>query len=355
MHSRRNATNELDRPLQTIVQHIPHIVHQTWKSAELPERIAPLVETWRSLNPGWEWRLWTDADNEALAASVEPRLRECLEACPYVIQKIDIFRWIYLREHGGVYVDADTECIAPLDAVVAGKSLVLGEEPVEHARQVGHERLVTNCFFAAAPGHPFVRAVLDALTPQSLADAVTHVDVLRTTGPAFVTCVLDASDAPDASILPSHALSPGTYESPLMRTLAATVGEDTPERRRCRNDGTFAIHYWQNSWAGTLSGELSDFDPGEIPGFDFYPGFDSRGHDLRQVGRDMHAAAAACLDDLEVWGFNTDGFAKEWVAPRFRWARFQSGDHRQGLFVRKGWSNARSVGQWVRRRLTTRA
>jgi mannosyltransferase OCH1-like enzyme len=43
---------------------IPRILHQTWKTREVPERFRGYVASWRRHHPDWEYRLWTDADND---------------------------------------------------------------------------------------------------------------------------------------------------------------------------------------------------------------------------------------------------------------------------------------------------
>ena len=50
----------------------PKIIHHTWKTAKLPAK----QQTWRDkcidLNPDWEFKLWTDADNAALVQTLYP-------------------------------------------------------------------------------------------------------------------------------------------------------------------------------------------------------------------------------------------------------------------------------------------
>ena len=41
---------------------IPKIIHQTYRSKELPPEIFEIVEGFKSLNPDWEYRFYTDED-----------------------------------------------------------------------------------------------------------------------------------------------------------------------------------------------------------------------------------------------------------------------------------------------------
>ena len=35
---------------------IPHILHQSWKDAHVPERYERWTSTWKALHPDWEYR-----------------------------------------------------------------------------------------------------------------------------------------------------------------------------------------------------------------------------------------------------------------------------------------------------------
>ena len=82
---------------------VPHILHQSWKDAHVPEMYTRWVATWKTLHPTWEYRcallfiwhnkmhalapnccvwvldvqhclcrLWTDADNDAFVSKYYP-------------------------------------------------------------------------------------------------------------------------------------------------------------------------------------------------------------------------------------------------------------------------------------------
>jgi hypothetical protein len=86
---------------------------------------------------------------------------------------------------------------------------------------------------------------------------------------------------------------------------------------------------------GTLAGELKNPTPHAVSGFVFHPGFDSPGHDIANLGRDIPAVAARCLDLPDAIAFNTDGFAKRLVLPRSRWLPIGNGASNEGLYIKK--------------------
>ena len=110
---------------------IPRIVHQSWKEKRPPPPLEPLSARWRSLS-GWEYRLWTDEDNERLWKEHAPELIDVFSAYndtphtvrdghvvgasvregyeiqrPTGIRRADASRLLYMHVHGGVYADLD--------------------------------------------------------------------------------------------------------------------------------------------------------------------------------------------------------------------------------------------------------
>ena len=56
----------LDMPLME--GGITRCLHQSWKSRSLPAHFKHWQQSWKQNHPGWEYRLWTDADNRELVA-----------------------------------------------------------------------------------------------------------------------------------------------------------------------------------------------------------------------------------------------------------------------------------------------
>ena len=36
--------------------HVTRIIHQSWKTAKLPDGFGPWQDSWKKLNPGWEYK-----------------------------------------------------------------------------------------------------------------------------------------------------------------------------------------------------------------------------------------------------------------------------------------------------------
>ena len=91
----------------------PKIIHQTWKNDQVPTSLAPYQESWMRLHPDWEYRLWTDADNDALVEDEFSSLLNLYRSLPRAIHRADFARVLYLWRFGGLYVDLDIAALRP--------------------------------------------------------------------------------------------------------------------------------------------------------------------------------------------------------------------------------------------------
>lgn len=130
---------------------IPRVIHRIWIAGSPP---APPVmirngRLWRDLNPGWEVRTWSGPE--------ELRLRnECLyKRAPRADGfrfRADLLRLEILEQVGGLYVDMDVEPLRPVEELLEGEGAVAAWSP---NRWKG-ERVLSNAFMAAEPGHPWI-------------------------------------------------------------------------------------------------------------------------------------------------------------------------------------------------------
>lgn len=88
-------------------EHIPRIIHQTWKNQEVPKVWSRSPVLWKSLHPEWDYRLWTDEDLRQVVAEVIPQYLCKYDALRYEIQRVDVARTVVLYQYGGLYSDLD--------------------------------------------------------------------------------------------------------------------------------------------------------------------------------------------------------------------------------------------------------
>ncbi|MEN9315761.1 MAG: hypothetical protein RIS35_2154, partial [Pseudomonadota bacterium] len=221
---------------------IPRIIHQTWKDERIPERFQAWHASWRRLNPGFEFRLWTDAEIAQFIGSRYPEWESVMRGYRAPISRIDLARYLILHHHGGVYADLDEECLRPFDTLLDGRTFIIGTEPATHERDEkvvrrGLRGLLCPTVIASAPGHPFWEHLF-----LHLRAAAQEPDALDATGPFLLTRAC------------------ATYRGAPITLVAPEVFYPL-DKFQCRDEKfkdrsawpiasreAFAVHYWEGTW-----------------------------------------------------------------------------------------------------------
>ena len=174
------------------------------------------MRTWREKNPGWQYKLW---DNERCRTAAF-RCQVQIDAMRELCGKADIMRYEILQREGGLYFDADMECIRPLD-----------DHFLAHTTSACYENesvlpgLVTQCYLGSAPGSPILSVLVDRIA-RGVPAGPAHL----TTGPKLMTQVIKEV-AVDVHIYPSKVFIPVHYSG---RSAPGCVA-------------SYAQHYWGNT------------------------------------------------------------------------------------------------------------
>lgn len=189
---------------------IPRIIHQTFMTKRLPVELQQNVDAIKRLNPGWGHVLYDDADIRAFIRDQygDPMLRYFERINPrYGVARADLFRYLLLYKQGGVYLDIKSTCTQPLDQLVRPEDQFLLSQwrnrPGEAHAGFGLAREVAHVaggefqqwHIVAAAGHPFLRAVIDAVLRnidqyRPWLHGTGGIGVLRLTGPLAYTLAI---------------------------------------------------------------------------------------------------------------------------------------------------------------------
>ncbi|KAJ1555784.1 hypothetical protein HK405_013135 [Cladochytrium tenue] len=96
----------------------PMLVHQSWKDENVPTKFGTWPASWRDLNEGWEYHLWTDLENRDLIVEHFPWLLRTYDALPHNVMRADLARYAYMFHYGGAYADLDMELVQPLSRLI---------------------------------------------------------------------------------------------------------------------------------------------------------------------------------------------------------------------------------------------
>lgn len=85
----------------------PKIIHQSWKTIDVPEHWKISKENWIKYHPEYIYILWTDEMNLKLISNFYSDYLEQFKKYPHNIQRADFSRICYLHRYGGLYSDLD--------------------------------------------------------------------------------------------------------------------------------------------------------------------------------------------------------------------------------------------------------
>lgn len=168
------ADGSLDRPLL-----IPKIIHQTYKTTEVPEVWKPGQQACMDLHPDYQYILWTDEMAREFIAQEFTWFLDTWDLYPYGIERADAIRYFALVHYGGVYIDLDDGCERRLDPLLTVPAFVRKTVPTG----------ISNDVMGSVRRHPFFLEVLDNLKKYQKNWLVPYVTIMYSTGPLFLSVI----------------------------------------------------------------------------------------------------------------------------------------------------------------------
>lgn len=178
------------------VTNIPRIIHQTWKTNQLPRSLVQIIEHNRQLHPQYEYRFYTDEDIEKfLKTHFHPRVWNAYARINphYGPCRSDFFRYFCIYVYGGVYMDIKIKMLKSLDGLLTNKDdyiLSFWKEKYNWELFPPHGEY-QNWHLIFAPKHELLERIC-----QTLVEKIEHLpigygrgkwDVLNISGPLFYT------------------------------------------------------------------------------------------------------------------------------------------------------------------------
>lgn len=160
------------------------------------------MNTWRDLNSTWEYTLWTN-DRER-TRGVPWKYQRLINLQREWNGKADLMRYELLLEHGGLCVDADSECILPLPDSFLEHDAFACWENEKHLPGT-----VATGYLAARAGSPLMKDVLDTINLRARDPRWPADPAWRTVGPVIFTEV--AKRHPELFVYPAKCFIPDHY------------------------------------------------------------------------------------------------------------------------------------------------
>lgn len=176
---------------------IPKLMHFIWvgDQTKCPTNC---MDTWRALNPDWEFRLW---GNDELSDEDWFNRDHMMAMYARELNGVaDMMRWEILHALGGVVVDADSIALRPLD-----DHLLDCEAFACWESEIARPGLIAAGYFGCTPGNPLVEQILHDIHDEP---SVTHAKAWRTVGPQRLTDSYRKYGYSKLRIYPSHYFIP---------------------------------------------------------------------------------------------------------------------------------------------------
>lgn len=205
---KRRLYGETKSSLQRLTTGLPKKIHIIWIGDE-SLRPEEQISTWKRMNPDFTVQVWGNAELKNRPWRNARHMMEMwnVELCGVA----DLMRYEILFEEGGIYVDADSICLRPLD------SLILEHDPFAcWENEVVQPGLISNGFLGSSPKNPLFGELIDEIFACK---TVTDMPAWKSTGPMRVTNTVRRLAYSNLTLFPSHFFLPRhwtgvTYSGP---------------------------------------------------------------------------------------------------------------------------------------------
>ena len=153
---------------------IAKVIHQTYHSKIVPLEIQENIQHLKTLNPGWELKLYDDVDILNYIKFHYPEIVDIYNKInpTYGAAKADFFRYLVVYNEGGVYLDIKSSMSKPLNDILNSEDKYLlchwQNGPDDFHPNIGFHDCIANPFgefqqwhVVATKGHPFLKAVIE--------------------------------------------------------------------------------------------------------------------------------------------------------------------------------------------------
>ncbi|KAH9215882.1 nucleotide-diphospho-sugar transferase [Leptodontidium sp. 2 PMI_412] len=155
---------------------IPRIIHQTYKTTEIPSEWLSSHNSCKERNPTFTHKFWTDESARKFIAEHFSWFLPSYDSYPYPIERVDSIRYFLLWHYGGVYIDLDVSCRRSLDPLLSFAAWFPKTQPYG----------ISNDIMASTAHHPIMLKLALSLQDHKGRFGTGYTTVFWATGPMFV-------------------------------------------------------------------------------------------------------------------------------------------------------------------------
>jgi mannosyltransferase OCH1-like enzyme len=214
---------------------IPTLIHQTWKTSELPDNFKKWSDSIKKFHPDWDYILWTDEDNWNFINDHYSWFLPIYESYNQNIKRVDAVRYFYLYHYGGLYADLDFECLRPIDQLVQGISIAFGKMGDGMC-----SNCIPNAIMMSVPKHKFWLFVIEKM--------IARVNTSRPeyeTGPILLKeCIDSYTDKKNITLFDCEYFYPIDWTTKKGQWYRSNI----PANPREEFQNSYFVTYWTHTW-----------------------------------------------------------------------------------------------------------
>lgn len=195
---------------------IPKIFHVIWHGDEpMPDKFVEYGKSWLYYHPDWEMKLWNSEN------MIKLQNQEFYDKATIYAQKADIARYELIYNFGGVYIDADFECLRNIEGLL---------KDVKAFCAYQQKDIVEIAIMGCVPKNPVFKMLIDGI-PNSM-EKYKRYSIVNQAGPMYATKKL--RNRKDITIFSSELF--------YTRQLIEEYGNDDIYSK------SYAVHHYANTW-----------------------------------------------------------------------------------------------------------
>lgn len=158
---------------------IPKIIHQTYRTENIPEKWKENQQKCIDLHPDYKYNLWTDESSYEFIKENYSWFLKTFEHYKFPTQRSNAIRYFVLYHYGGIYIDLDDACERNLDPLLNAVAFVRKASP----------KGISNDIMGSRVKHPFFLKLIESLQHYNKNWYVPYLTILSSTGPLFVSII----------------------------------------------------------------------------------------------------------------------------------------------------------------------
>ena len=164
-------------------------IHQSWSTETLPVKYLTLKIKNKKFFKGWEYKLWTDDENNFFIKSKYPSFYKIYESYNHYINKVDAVRYFYLYEYGGLYMDLDIIFKKDITNLLSeNKCCLFSQNAInDYFSNKNYKKYIDPMLIYSPPKNKFIEKLIKKLHNYDNKKYDNIYDNMEVAGPAFLT------------------------------------------------------------------------------------------------------------------------------------------------------------------------